>query len=79
MSPNLLFDLSAKAVRRSVVHVLRRRLTHAGVLFGSIRDDLHVVAVHVVAEEIVQVRLGPLAAEYVQAPVSLREGQTGRG
>lgn len=45
--------------------------THSRVLLGAIGDDLHVVAIHVVAEEIIEVRLGPLTSKDVQVAVPL--------
>lgn len=48
-------------------------LTHAGVLLGAIRNDLHVVSVHIVAEEIIEVSLGPLTSKHIEAAVSLEE------
>lgn len=49
----------------------RLNLTHAWVLLGAIRYDLYMVAVHVVAEEIIEVRLWPLTSEHIQTAVSL--------
>lgn len=46
-------------------------LTHARVLLGAVWYDLHVVAVHIVAEEIIEVRLWPLTPEHVETAVSL--------
>lgn len=47
--------------------------THSWVLLSAIRDDLYMVSIHIVAEEIVEVRLRPLASKHVQVPVSLLE------
>lgn len=59
------------AAQRSARRMLY--LTHSRVLLGAIRDDLYVVTVHVVAEEIIEVRLRALAPKHVQIAVSLLE------
>ena len=46
-------------------------LTHSWVLLGAIGDDFDMVSIHVVAEEVIEVRLWPLASKHVQVSVSL--------
>lgn len=53
--------------------------THSWVLLGAIRDDFYMVSIHIIAEEVIQVRLWPLASKHIQVSVSLfrRKGSQG--
>lgn len=48
--------------------------THPRILLGTIRYDLDMISVHIIAEEIVQVCLRPLTPKHIQTAISLLMG-----
>lgn len=50
-------------------------LTHPRVFLGAIRYDFYVISIHIVTEEIIEVRLWPLTTKHVEAAVPLAKKQ----